>query len=52
MWEYQELGLEYQELVLEYRELGRWRVMELEHLLNFQSSKFYLRNYQNYSIPP
>jgi len=50
--EYQELELEYRELELEYRELGRWRVMKLEHLLNYQSSTLYQSNYENYSIPP
>ena len=42
--EYQELGLEYRELGLEYRELGWWRVMQSEHLLNYQSSKLDLRS--------
>jgi hypothetical protein len=55
MWEqkmgnreqYQELGLEYQELGLERWELGRWRVVKLEHLLNYQSSTLGQSNYKN-----
>ncbi len=45
--EYRELGLGYQELGLERWELGRWRVMKLEHLLNYQSSTLGQSNYKN-----
>jgi len=45
--EYQELGLEYQELGLERWELGRWRVMKLEHLLNYLSNTLDQSNYKN-----
>ena len=49
--EYQELGLGYRELGLGYQELGRWRVMKLEHPLDYQSSTLGQSNYKNYSIP-
>ena len=49
--EYQELGLEYRALGLEYRELGRWRVMKLEHLLNYQNSTLGQSNFHTPSIP-
>jgi hypothetical protein len=58
MWEtqelglvYQELGLENRELELEYQELGRWRVMKLEHLLNYQNSTLGQSNFHTPSIP-
>ena len=54
MWEYRELelvyrelGLEYRELGLEHWELGRWRVMKLEHLLNYLSNTLDQSNYKN-----
>jgi hypothetical protein len=59
MWEtqelglvYQELGLENRELELEYQELGRWRVMKLEHLLNYQSNTLGQSNLHTPNIPP
>ena len=50
--EYQELGLENQELGLGYQELGRWRVMKLEHLLNYQSNTLGQSNLHTPNIPP
>jgi hypothetical protein len=49
--EYREFGLEYRELELEYRELGRWRVMQSEHLLNYQSNTLGQSNFHTPNIP-
>jgi len=50
--EYRELELEYRELALEYQELGRWRVMQSEHLLNYQSNTLGQSNFHTPNIPP